>query len=647
MIKTWLRYLKKGLSRRLPEVDLAVKGKQSGFWDGLQNIYPYLKKHWRKGIIGFLIIIFAALLAFPPPLITRYLIDEIILNRQIDLLLGALGMLLAVLVAEKLLRVLESFYFAQLEQRITLEIHQDLISRVLRLPKAFFDDHQTGYLMSRLSEDVEGLRLLFSSSVVYILSNILRFIGGIGFLVYLEWRLALIVLMLLPGLAFIIRYFSGKIHALSHNKMEQKGKTLGRFQESLSEATLIKSFASEDRAQKRLMNALKHTFQISLEQTSVNALAGVVINSMPGISRLIVFAIGAFWVVNGQWTLGSLLAYLAYIAYVFGPARFLASANLQLQEAWAALQRVNDLFNLVPEENPEAGKGVDRLSGEIEFRNVSFAYNGSPPVLKDLSLRIRSGERIAIVGPSGVGKTTLLSLIMRFYRPTKGEIFFDGLPASDYNLRSLRRRIGYVSQRPQLFAGSILENLRYGNPDADREKVKQIAKISGIHDFINSLSDGYNTQIGENGLKLSEGQKQRMSVARALIKDPDILILDEPTAALDNKTEKSFLDALPAALNGKTLFIATHRPAIIKNADRVFVLNENRLVDVDTHQSFRETNTYYREMMDNHNSKNEGFRCQVSAKGYKNNVTSHRPVRHLIPPKLMRSGKSGAKRQEY
>ena len=607
-MKTWYAYLKKGLARRLPEVDLVVNGKPSGFRDSFHHIYPYLKNHWRMGIFGFLIIIFAALLAFPPPLITRYLIDEIILDRQIDLLFGALGMLLAVLVAEKLLRVLESFYFAQLEQRITLEIQQDLISRVLRLPKAFFDEHHTGYLMSRLSEDVEGLRLLFSSSVVYILSNILRFIGGIGFLVYLEWRLSLMVLMLLPGLAFIMRYFSGKIHALSHHKMEQKGKTLGHFQESLSETTLIKSFASEGRAQKRLMNALKHAFQISLEQTSINALAGVVINSMPGIARLIVFAIGAFWVVNGQWTLGSLLAFLAYIAYVFGPARSLASANLQLQEAWAALQRVNDLFNLVPEENPGAGKAIDRLTGDIEFRNVSFAYNGSPPVLKDLCLHIRSGERIAIVGPSGVGKTTLLSLIMRFYRPTQGELFFDGLPASDYNLRSLRRRIGYVSQQPQLFSGSILENLQYGNPDADKEKIKHDAKIAGIHDFIESLTDRYNTQIGENGVKLSEGQKQRISIARALIKDPDILILDEPTAALDRDAEMSLFESLPEMVRQKTLFVASHRPATIRHAERILLLDENKVVAMGTHQSLLDSSIYYREMMADHQ---EGFPPQA------------------------------------
>jgi ABC-type bacteriocin/lantibiotic exporter with double-glycine peptidase domain len=579
--------LKQGLSRKLPEDRLCGHTKKRGFRARIQNIYPYLKRRWRQGILGLLLVMAAALLAFPAPLITRYLVDEVILGRRLELLFGALILLLSVLCIEKLLRILEEFYFARLEQRITLEIHQDLISRVLRLPKAFFDDHQTGYLMSRLSEDVEGLRWIFSSSAVHIFSNIIRFIGGVGFLVYLEWRLAVIVLILLPGLGFIVRYFSSKIHILSHQKMEQKGRALSHFQESLSEATLIKSLASEDRAQRRLMTQLKRVLHISLEQTSVNALAGVVINSMPGIARLIVLAVGAFWVIKDQWSLGSLLAYQAYIAYVFGPAQYLASSNLQLQQARAALERVNDLFEIVPEENLGTGKKVERLSGEIEFKDVSFAYNGSAPVLKDICLHVHPGEKIAIVGPSGVGKTTLLSLILRFYRPTNGEIFFDGLPAAGYDLSTLRQRIGYVSQQPRLLTGSILENLFYGNPGVGKEKVKQVAKIAGIHEFIEKLPDGYETKIGEKGANLSEGQKQRISIARALIKDPDILVLDEPTAAMDLNTEESLFEALPEMVRQKTMFVVTHRPSTIRYSERVFMLEENRVIEVGTHQSLR------------------------------------------------------------
>jgi ABC-type bacteriocin/lantibiotic exporter with double-glycine peptidase domain len=598
-LKTWFTYIKQGLARKLPDERLGGHSRKRGFSADIQNIYPYLKKHWRKGMLGIILVVITALLALPPPLITRYLIDDVILARQLEPLLGALILLIGILVIEKTLRFLETFYFARFEQRITLEIQNDLISRVLHWPKSFFDDQQTGYLLSRLSEDVDGIRTLFSSSMVQIASNFIRFVGGIGFLMYLEWRMSLIVLILLPGLGFLVRYFSAKIHVLSHQKMEQKGRALSDFQESVSETTLIKSFVAENHTQKRLMAQLKRLFHISMEQTSVNALAGVVINSMPGIARLMVLAVGAVWVINGQWTLGSLLAYQAYITYVFGPAQLLASTNLQLQEARAALERVNDLFDIVPEDNSGVGRQVRRLNGDIEFRNVTFGYHGSDPVLKDISMRVRPAEKVAIVGPSGVGKTTLLSLILGFYRPTEGQVFFDGLPAAEYEIGSLRRRIGYVSQQPRLLTGSIMQNLLYGNPDVNAEKVKQIAKIAGIQDFIEQLPEGYDTQIREGGANFSEGQKQRLSIARALVKAPDIIIFDEPTAALDGDAEASLFEALPEVITHKTMFVVTHRPSTIRQAERVFMLNENQLIEISSDMSLLESDTDYLEMLAN------------------------------------------------
>jgi len=596
-MKTWFAYLKQGLSRKMTGDSISGIRGHGSLKVNLKNLLPYFRRYWRRGMLGCLLIGAATLFAFPPPLITRYLVDDVILGRQVGLLTGAILLLIGCLVAEKLARLLEDFYFARFEQSMTLDIQQDLIDRVLHLPKSFFDDKQTGYLQSRLTEDVDGIRWFFSSTIVHVISNLLRFLGGIVFLFYLEWRLSIAVLILLPGLVWIMRYFSGRIHILSHQAMEHKADVSGHFQESLSEASLIKAYANEDRARNHLMTLFGKVFQINLEQRAINSLAGLSINAMPGLARILTLAVGAVWVIKGQWTIGSLLAFQAFLAYVFGPAQFLASSNLQFQKALAALERVSAIFDIAPEDNRKDGRKVDKLKGDIEFRKVSFGYNGYEPVLKDISLHIRPGERVALVGPSGIGKTTLMSLILRFYQTAGGEIYFDGLPASDYNTDSLRRRIGYASQDPKVLSGTVFENLSYGDPEAGTAQILQAARISAIHDDIEKLPQSYETVIGEKGLTLSEGQKQRLSIARALVKGPDILILDEPTSALDSMTEKSIFDALPSQVNGKTVLVASHRISTIMQADRILVLNASGMSDIGTHESLLESSDYYRSMV--------------------------------------------------
>jgi len=596
-MNSWFTYLKQGLSRKLPKDRVSGQELSSGVRANLKNLRPFVSRHWRKGLLGSFLILFTSLLAFPQPLITRYLIDNVILSRQMALLAGAILLLAGIAFAEKLMNLLQQFYFTRFEQGVILDIQQSLLDHTLRFPKSFFDSNQTGYLMSRLSSDVQGLRWFFSGTIVHILNNLVRFIGGVAFLIYLEWRLAIGVLVILPGLVLAVRYFSGKIHVLSHQSMEQQAKVSSQFQESLSSVSLIKSFSSEMRTVGRLVSELKKALHISLEQSTVGSVANLVITSMPGIARAVVLALGAYWIIKEQWTLGSLLAFQAYLGYVFSPAQYLATANLELQNARASLERVSALFDIVPEENVGRGRRIEQLKGEIEFKKVSFSYDSRDPVLRDVSFHVDPGEHVAIVGPSGVGKTTLISLVLRFYKPTGGEIYFDGQPGSEYEVSSLRHRIGYVSQGTLLLSGTIMENLRYGNPDASEEQIIRAAQAADIHEFIAGLPKGYETEIGERGVILSEGEKQRLSIARALVKDPDIFILDEPASALDSLTEKSILQGLPNFIRNKTLFIVAHRLSTIKDSDRILLLNENRLVAVGTHKSLSETNDYYRSLV--------------------------------------------------
>ena len=594
---TWLGYLQQGLARTLPADRLAEHTPIADARAHLGNLRPFVARHWKQGAFGATLILANSLLAFPSPLVNRFLIDDVILGRQLDLLPIAVVLFAGAQGAGMLTGILQQFYFTRFEQHVLLDIQSDLLDRTLRFPKAFFDEKEIGYLMSRLLSDVQGLRWFFSSTLVYIATNILRFLGGVAFLFYLEWQLALVTLVALPGLALAVRYFSGKMRVLSHASMERQANVTRTLQESLSAATLIKTFASEKRTVARVMEQLDAARQLALEQLTVGAVANLAIGVLPDVARGVVLVAGAIWVIQGQWTLGSLLAFQAYLGFVYGPALFLASANLQLQNALAALERVATLFDIVPEENLGVGKPVARLRGGIEFRNVTFAYSGGEPVLADVSFRVAPGERLALVGPSGVGKTTLLSLLLRFYQPTRGEIFFDGAPAGAYELGSLRGRIGYVAQSATLLAGTLLDNLRYGNLTASEAQVIHAAQIAGIHEFIASLPAGYQSPVGERGVNLSEGQKQRLTLARALIQDPDILILDEPTAALDGVTEKTIFDALPARTRGKTLLVVAHRLATIQNADRILVLNEKHLIATGTHAELLAHSDLYRALV--------------------------------------------------
>ncbi|MCU0236418.1 MAG: ABC transporter ATP-binding protein/permease [Acidobacteria bacterium] len=582
-MKSWFSYLKDSLARQQPADKLSAVPKKDRLRANLKNLAPFIKRHWKKGALGATLILLTSLLAFPGPLITRYLIDKVILGRQLSLLLGAILLLAGIKIAGVVFGLLQQFYFTRFEQEVMLDIQQTLLDRTLHLPKAFFDDKETGYLMSRLLGDVGGLRWFFSSSIVHMITSVLRFAGGIVFLLYLNWRLALAVLVVLPVMFLAVRFFGNKLRVLSHHGMERQAEVYQSVQESLAQTSLIKAYATEKRTLNTLAGKLRASLQVNMEQTTLGSLASLAINAAPDLAHLIVLAGGAWLIIRGEWSVGSLLAFQSYVGFVYGPAQFLATANFQWQHAVASLERVSALFDVVPEEHAGVGLKADHLRGDVEFRNVSFSYNRRETVLEDISFVVGAGEHMAIVGPSGVGKTTLVS---------------------EYELHSLRRHIGYVPQSPTLLSGTIADNLRYGDPEATDDEVEKAARAAGIHAFISSLPNGYQTQVGERGVNFSEGQKQRLAIARALVKDPDIVILDEPTSALDSQTEASIFSQLPKRLRGKTLFVIAHRLSTIRQSDRILCFNDKGLVGVGSHDLLKEACPYYQELLRSQNVHN-------------------------------------------
>lgn len=569
-MRRWFSYLKMGVSRGKSQDQISRKPSRQKH----ANLLPFFKKHWRKAILGAVLVFVASTATYIMPLVQRFLIDKVILGKQLNLLFWTILVFAGLYVFSKLGSMLQQFYFTHFGQSVMLDIQDDLLKRVFHFPKAFFDDKETGYLISRLNSDIKELQWFFSGTLVYVVSNAFSFIVGLGFLFYLKWYLALCVLVVLPFLAFCVYYFSAKIRNLSHHNMEQQASVLKRLNESLSSIPLLKAFVSERNEADKITKEIKVNYSIALEQTAVQSFAQMAINSLSDFGSLIVLIAGVPLVVKGNWTAGSLFAFFAYLSYVYNPVKFFANTNFQFQRAQAALERISVFYEIIPEKHG-SGIAIQQLSGAVEFRNVNFSYNNGEPVLENISFSLLPGEHVAVTGPSGIGKTTLISLLLYFYRPVSGEILYDGRPAKDYAVDSLRKRIGYVSQSTRLLTGTIMDNLLYGNPEAAEKEVVKSAKIAGIHDYIENLPEKYNSRLGENGLNLSEGQRQRISIARMLVKDPDILILDEPSSALDEETEKSIFDILPKAVRNKTMIIVTHRQSTLKAVDRVIEINAN------------------------------------------------------------------------
>jgi ABC-type bacteriocin/lantibiotic exporter with double-glycine peptidase domain len=554
-----------------------------------------IRKYWKLALLAGSIAFLAALMTYPAPLIYRYLIDKVILAKNIKGLPLALILLVSVKVLSQLLNMSMTYISSLFSRNTSLYMREELTERMLSLPQSFFDRNSPGYIMTRMDSDVDGASWLLSSSPLKIGENFIKLIGGLYFLYYLEWRAGLCVTIILPVFIVMSSFFSKRQYALVMNHGEEYAKSGESMEESISNINTVKAIAGENTVRKKIMNHYRKLFNLDLEQHVLRDIYQVIVNFFPQIAALLLLIFGGIWIINGEWTLGSLIASQAYIGFVFSPIRSLAYANIQYQSALASLKRISQFYAITPEYKT-GGRNVDKFSGAVAFEDVSFSYNAENEVLKAVSFTVAPGEKIAVCGESGTGKSTLISLLMRFYVPNKGRVIFDNEDAIVYDLKQLRRRIAYVSQEPQLFTATIAENIRMNDSNASDEEIIQVLNIAGLKQFILKLNDGINFMLDDKGANLSIGQKKRLALARSLINDPDILIFDEPTAELDNETTHGLLENLSSAIAEKTVFIITHDPVVSEFCDKSMFIVSGQISGFAPHAELADTSPEYRRL---------------------------------------------------
>jgi ABC-type multidrug transport system fused ATPase/permease subunit len=591
----------------------SAEPRRSGWvlWRVLPRVLPYLKPYWKLWGLSFVVMIIAAFATLAQPWPLAIMLDVVSghkpnfsfflfgeTNEYTVLAIASVAGFLVVIVAHSL-TVINSYLDSKLEQHITLDLRSDLFAHAQQLSLAFHDERHSGELMSRINYAASSLGTIIVAFPP-IVQSILTLIGMAVIAALIDWQVTLISLSVLPLMYFSLTLYGVRIVPRLERVQSLEWQSLSIVNEAMGMLRVIVPFGREGFEHRKFREQGETAADARVALTVRQTLFNLGVTTCTAIGTGLVFYFGFRAHFSGRLTVGQLIVLLSYIAAVYAPLEQISATVGALHQQLVQLNSSFQLLDTDPEvKEPTDGVELGRACGHISFQQVHFAYKGRIAVLGGVSLEVPAGSRVAIVGPTGAGKTTLVSLLVRFYDPQQGRILIDGVDIRNIQLASLRSQVSVVLQEPLLFSGSVASNIRYGRLDASVDEIVAAAKAANAHDFITRLPHGYETLVGERGVGLSGGERQRISVARAFLKDAPILVLDEPTSSIDSRTEEAILDALDSLVVGRTSLTIAHRLSTIRDADLIVVLDHGRVVEQGTHETLVRDDGLYRRL---HNS---------------------------------------------
>ena len=556
------------------------------------------ERRWRLAL-GLLLMLISRLSGLVLPASSKYLIDSVVGQGRHELLLPlafAAG-------AATILQAVTSFALSQLlgvtAHRTIAEMRKNVQRHISRLPVSYFDSTKSGVLISRIMSDAEGIRNLVGTGLVQVTGGVVTASIALGVLFWLNWRLTLITIITLGVFGIVMAAAFRKVRPLFRERGEINAQVTGRLAETLGGIRVVKAYTAEKREERTFARGVHRLLRnVAKTITSVSGVTAIA-TAIFGIVGVVMMVVGARAILAGTMTLGDFVMYIFFTGLVAAPIMNIASIGTQITEAFAGLDRIREVMNVKTEDQLDANLApLHSVTGEVEFVDVGFEYDKDVPVLRNISFRAPAGSTTALVGSSGSGKSTLIGLVMTFHRAKSGKILIDGRDLSSIRLRDFRSHLGVVLQDNFLFDGTIAENIRYARPDATVDDVIAVSRIAHVEEFVAPLEKQYDTIIGERGIKLSGGQRQRIAIARAILADPSILILDEATSSLDSESEALIQDGLKALRKGRTTFVIAHRLSTIRSSDQILVLEHGQIVERGTHPQLMARGGRYRELHD-------------------------------------------------